>query len=60
MKKVIRKALKQTHGKNGLPELKAIPRPAIVVIFCIDARIDGLIDVLGFSFPVTDADARGN
>jgi hypothetical protein len=60
MRRIIKKALKKTHGKNGVEAMQAIPRPAIVVIFCVDAHVDGLVDVLGFAFPVTDADARGN
>lgn len=55
-----RRRLSATYGKNDLPPLKAIPCPAVVIIFCVDARVDGLVDVLGFSFPVTDADARKN
>jgi hypothetical protein len=60
MKKLMKKALKKTAGKNGQKESQAIPCPGMVVIFCVNAQVDGLIDVLGFAFPVTDADARRN
>jgi len=60
MKKLMKKALKMTGEKNGQRELQAIPTPGTVVIFCVNAQTDGLLDVLGFAFPVTDADGRRN
>jgi hypothetical protein len=60
MTKLMKKALKQTSGKNGRPELPVILTPGVVVVFCADANVDGLVDVMGFAFIVSDADERMN
>jgi len=64
MKKLMKKAMKQTAGKNGRAELQRMPlecRPAsVIVFFTVNPYVDGLVDVLGMVFPVTDADPRLN
>jgi hypothetical protein len=56
----MKKALKKTCGKNGRPEVPVILTPGIVIIFCVDANVDGLVNVQGYSFAVSDADIRTN
>ena len=60
MTRFMKKALKETCGKNGRPEVPVILTPGIVIIFCVDANVDGLVNVQGYSFATSDADIRTN